>query len=942
MTIETLEAMRQHHLELMEASPESPPEQIQAFLAAGMELGAKLSARKDRAEAQSMLNYWAATLAGTYSVQDRVASAEMEAEAVRSAGQSQLERGRTKGVSRETTQESDGGLFGVSGFVALKPFDEGAVVRQAREGLARLDKGTEQEQAEVEQLMPALVRMDETSHDVHLAMLREDDSLLQGQGWKHPAVVRLQEAGLLIPASPSETGKQQMVLAGEFLLQDWKALEKYRTNRRAFRQMARGWENSGKQSSALLTKGTPLRVAETYRDRNEYENAFLDKSRTAATRMQQGMLSIAAVVIALLGTLSVWLFLEKAEADAARKKAEQALAELKTATALAETRRVEAEKATTLAENRRIEVEKAFADLKAAMDAKTTAEAEAATLALVNAEAEKAKALEQAKEVVAMQKRLAQELENSAKLRVIVDSGQKALGDLNRLKPVLNKQTLRGEEQILSQAVKDLERSFEQAQSVQKATDQSLPQVEQAVKDAQQGTLERQPILIKTLTGHQRGITAVQFFPDGRLATAGGDNDVRLWNADGSSAGEPIPGSSRDGVNCLAANPKGQEPLLAIGSNGSTVRLFNFTTRQTAAYDGHLDAITCVAFSPDGKRILSTSGDRSVQIWNPREPGKPALFNAQKLGSIVTWAAFDPAGNRVVASLDEPAKAAFLWDLSSNPADRKILQMDAPVKRAVFSPDGTLVLGAGSGDKTAGLWDAATGTPKARLRGHEGPVWQAIFRPDGKQVATASGDTTIRVWDVADGALLRTLRGHEGEVRHLACSPDGEVLASGSIDGIVKLWFGKDTMARNTLTGHERRITAVAFSPDGNRLATGSQDSTVRLWNLNAAPPVDDTTIRKGWSLYGWLEEGPPPPKFRGQSFAPVEGPRGTMPEPGSVVVAEATMNIRDKVALNANGQWDQGKPVGFIFAGEKVRVIERQGGKPGEPPGVWILFEKL
>ena len=200
---------------------------------------------------------------------------------------------------------------------------------------------------------------------------------------------------------------------------------------------------------------------------------------------------------------------------------------------------------------------------------------------------------------------------------------------------------------------------------------------------------------------------------------------------------------------------------------------------------GHTGSVSAVAFSPDGKRVLTGSDDNTARLW-------------------------DAATGNPVATL----------------AGHK-----ARVSAVAFSPDGKRVL-TGSSDNTARLWDAATGNAVATLAGHTGSVSAVAFSPDGKRVLTGSGDTTARLWDAATGNAVATLAGHTGSVSAVAFSPDGKRVLTGSDDNTARLWDAATGNPVATLAGHTGSVSAVAFSPDGKRVLTGSSDTTARLWDI--------------------------------------------------------------------------------------------------------------
>ena len=273
---------------------------------------------------------------------------------------------------------------------------------------------------------------------------------------------------------------------------------------------------------------------------------------------------------------------------------------------------------------------------------------------------------------------------------------------------------------------------------------------------------------------------------------------------------------------------------IVTASGDKTARVWDAETGLLlATLSGHTGVVHHAAFSPDGTRIVTASQDSTARVWDA-ETGK-LLATLTGHARVVYDAAFSPDGNRIVtASWDQTAR---VWDAKTGHLLATLTGHTGALYDAAFSPDGKRIVTA-SADHTAQVWDAETGHPLTTLIGHTGPVNDAAFSPDGKRIITASEDATARVWDADSGILLATLNAGSGVVNDAAFSPNGDRIVTAGNDGTARVWDANIGHPLAILSGHTGRVFDASFSPDGKRIITAGEDAaaqtTARVWDAES------------------------------------------------------------------------------------------------------------
>jgi WD40 repeat protein len=294
----------------------------------------------------------------------------------------------------------------------------------------------------------------------------------------------------------------------------------------------------------------------------------------------------------------------------------------------------------------------------------------------------------------------------------------------------------------------------------------------------------------------------------------------------------------KDQVDGIAYSPDGK--LIVTGSKDDTLRIWDARTGELRReLKGHSGDVTRVAVSPDSTRIVSGSHDNTARIWNVETGEELRRLEGHK--NDIWGVAWSPDGlNVATASSDRTVR---IWNAETGADILQFSGHSAAVRDVAINPDGSRIVSASS-DRTARVWDVKTGAELLRFKEHGGTVYGAAWSSDGKLIATGSSDRTVRIWE-ADSGRQRFKLGHNAAAWGVAFSPDGRWLATGSDDNLGRIWDVRAGELIRTLTGHKKGVDIISWSPDGTRLVTGSDDSTARIYDTSTLDMMQQSLISR-------------------------------------------------------------------------------------------------
>jgi WD40 repeat protein len=301
--------------------------------------------------------------------------------------------------------------------------------------------------------------------------------------------------------------------------------------------------------------------------------------------------------------------------------------------------------------------------------------------------------------------------------------------------------------------------------------------------------------------------------------------------------------------------------LLVSGSSDHSVWLWDAHTGDLLARSaegnegGHINTVASVAFNPKTDQIASVSWDNTVRLWQPiHKNNKWELKRVDTLAghSNSIWAtAYSPDGKWLATGASD--KTVILWKVNQpNQIGTPIAKMDGEIWALAVSADGKQF---SAGDITGNIrvWDVnGSALKSSRTLIHTGGVLALAYSHDNKWLASSGyEDNTIRVWDAKTGEEVWHIENaHASEIWALMFSPDDRWIASASFDKTVKLWDTTTHKQVGNSMQHDEGVYSLIFNHDGTKLLVAGFPFDIFIWDLMNPAANSSPSLLKGHSSY--------------------------------------------------------------------------------------------
>ena len=259
--------------------------------------------------------------------------------------------------------------------------------------------------------------------------------------------------------------------------------------------------------------------------------------------------------------------------------------------------------------------------------------------------------------------------------------------------------------------------------------------------------------------------------------------------------------------------------LISAGQD-ACVRLWSVPSfKAQGVFGGHGNSVNSLSFSPVDSLLATGSTDGTVRVWS--FPQGKCLHVLPKQSA----ARFSPDGT-YLATISSKGRIV-LWETKTGHELKTLPAIDKRITALAFTSDSATLLVGGTGP--IHRVNLPEGKKTGELPGHKVVVACLRLTPDGRLLASTGGDGILRLWSVEDWSEVRKLELRAGGVFQLAIAPKGDVVTV-STDNLIQTISIHDGKVVGRIELPVKGVYGLAISPDGRYLANAAADGKVRIW----------------------------------------------------------------------------------------------------------------
>ncbi|MEM7118462.1 MAG: BTAD domain-containing putative transcriptional regulator [Chloroflexota bacterium] len=348
--------------------------------------------------------------------------------------------------------------------------------------------------------------------------------------------------------------------------------------------------------------------------------------------------------------------------------------------------------------------------------------------------------------------------------------------------------------------------------------------------------------IVRRLQEHQQRVQAVCFAGPSLALSGSARGGLRLWTLHNGAEERAWRSHDSDILTGFALSPDGQKALGGFVSG--QVCLWDVASGEVLRrWQAHGDAIirNC-HFGPNGRFAVTGSGDiyrqakeTTVKVWDVETGDMQHCFDEHTLH---VWdVAFSPDGRFVLSTAHD---GMVRYGCLANSSSRLLLDTAPQAALGVdISPDGRFaVLGMGKGtseepEYAVLIVEIETGDIIHRLHGHSEAIYTVCYGPNGRYALSGAHDSKVILWDTLSGQIVHELLGHQGVPCALNFHPTKPFAVSAAAENKVILWDLTQGVELRRWDGHDNIVMGLNFTPDGNHVVSGGSDNMVRVWRFD-------------------------------------------------------------------------------------------------------------